>query len=165
MSVVMGLIGMLTMVAPGTKKPAAVAVTTNPLHCVHVTDVGGHLVNGCYDVSRFVEQNGGLWAVCKLKGTCDGVDVDEDCLVPVTVGSCDGGPRLTAAGTFNCDCLVIRFGSCGIVNPRLTVDLNTTEQSCTPVDFPPQVICTIVTACGTIGTPRSVIADGLNQLL
>jgi len=163
MSVVMGFIGMMTMLVPGTKKPAP--VTTNPLHCVHVTDAGGHLVNGCYDVIRFVEQNGCLWAECKLKGTCDGVDIDEDCLIPITVGSCDGGIRLSGTETTGCDCLVIRFGNCVIANPRITVELNSTEQSCTPIDFPAQVICSIVTACGTVGTPRIVIANLMNQLL
>src|SRR3954469_13402060 len=112
MSMIMGLIGMISISSQGTKQVSPKVVTTNPLHCVHVTDVGGHLVNGCYDVSRFVEQNGSLWAVCKLKGTCDGVDIEEDCLVPITVGDCNGGlPRLTQSGG-DCECLVIKFGNC-----------------------------------------------------
>jgi hypothetical protein len=164
----MGVIGSITMAISGPKDVApAVTVTTNPLHCVQVTDAEGRLVNGCYDVVRFAEQNGSLWAVCKLKGILDGVDIDEDCWVPITVGDCDGDipPRLTSAGSFNCDCLVIRFGSCGIVNPRLTVTVNPTQQSCTPADYPTQVICSIVTACGNVTNPRIVIASLMNQLL
>src|SRR5689334_4629799 len=143
-SMVMGLIGSIAMATSGAKETTP-AVTTNPLHCVQVTDVSGRLVNGCYDVSRFEEHDGSLWAVCKLKGVYDGVDIDEDCLVPITVGDCDGDipPRLTGSGTFDCGCLVISFGSCGIGNPRLTaanpkltIETNPTEQRCTPTDYP-----------------------------
>jgi hypothetical protein len=134
---------------------------------VHVTDAGGRLVNGCYDVSRFVEQNGSLWAVCKLKGICDGVEINEDCLVPITVGSCDGSglPRLNTSGTTDCYCLLIKFGNCTVPTPRLTVEVNATEQSCTPADYPAELICKIVSACGTIGTPRIVIVSMMNELL
>jgi hypothetical protein len=164
----MGLIGSIAIATSGAKETTpAIAVTTNPLHCVHVTDVSGRLVNGCYDVTRFEEHDGSLWAVCKLKGICDGVDIDEDCYVPITVGDCDGEvpPRLTGSGTFNCDCVVINFGSCSIVNPRLTIDLNSSEQRCTPTDYPVDLLCSIVTACGSVTTPRIVIASLMNQLL
>src|SRR5437868_1976209 len=94
-SMVLALIGSVALAASGTKGIAEnVAVTTNPLHCVHVTEPSGRLINGCYDVSKFVNINGAIWAVCKLKGTLDGVDLDEDCEVPVTIQPCEGNPRL-----------------------------------------------------------------------
>lgn len=164
----MGLIGSLAIATSGAKETTpAVVVRDNPLHCVQVTDVSGRLANGCYDVSRFEEHDGSLWAVCKLKGIYDGVDIDEDCIVPITVGDCDGEvpPRLSGSGSFNCDCVMINFGSCSIVNPRVAIDLNRTEQSCTTADYPADVLCSIVTACGSVTTPRSVIASLMNQLL
>jgi hypothetical protein len=167
-SMLMGVIGSIAMAASGPKQMVPAATTTNPLHCVHVTDVGGRLVDGCYDVSSFIVQNGTLWAVCKLKGVLDGVDLDEDCLVPVTVGDCAGDVpiRLEGSGNFNCDCVLIRFGNCSVSNPRIAVDLNGTEQSCTTAVYPQQILCSIVNACASpIGNPRIVIASLMNQLL
>src|SRR5438270_1740005 len=133
-SVVMAFIGSITMATSGNKTTAPSAVvTTNPLHCVYVSDQGGRLVNGCYDVSRFVVSGGTLWAQCKLRGICDGVDIEKDCLVPIEVGDCDGsgtpreivnaGATNSSTSSYGCDCLKIAFGTCGIREVSLTLDL------------------------------------------
>ena len=80
------------------KNVAAGPKTLNPLHAVHVTDVAGLLTDGALDVSQFVVNNNRIWAVCKLKGIVGGLHIDVDCLVPITVGDCDGGIRLTGNG-------------------------------------------------------------------
>ena len=171
-SVVMAFVGSIAMATSGNKAVPSATVATNPLHCVHVTDQGGRLVNGCYDVSRFVVSGGTLWAYCKLRGICDGVDIEKDCVVPIEVGDCDGSglPRVGGATnvsttSYGCDCLKISFGTCGIREVSFSLDLEPTDCSCTSADFSTQLLCSILTACHTIGTPREEIATLLNQLL
>ena len=79
-----------------TKKATPSPTTINPLHSVQISDAAGLLIDGALDVSQFVVNNGKIWAVCKLKGKIGALPIYEDCMVPITVGDCDGGIRLTA---------------------------------------------------------------------
>jgi hypothetical protein len=143
-----------------------VAARINPLHCVPVTDQANRIVNGCYDVSRFVNRNGAVWAVCKLKGTLDGVDLDEDCEVPVGIGDCGGGGPLVSGERQRDCCVSVSFGPCSIGSLSLArVDIDPTEAVCTVADFPGELLCTINTASRVIGTPCDQMVMLLNQLL
>jgi hypothetical protein len=142
--------------------------TSNPLHCVQVTDVAGLLVNCTLDVSHFLTQNGRIWAVCKLRGICGGLPIDEDCLVPITIGDCDGGIREIATGgsTTNCDCIIITFNSCTV--NRLTgaaLELLPQQVRCTAQEFPAEIICQISGGIREVTTPVEQIAGWMNQLL
>jgi hypothetical protein len=138
----------------------------NPLHSISVTDEAGLLTNGTLDVVSFVANNGSLWAVCKVRGICGGIDIDEDCICPIVVDPCDEiPPRLNSDETnaFHCDCITIRFGSCTI--RRLTglcLNLNPANVQCTVNEFSATLLCTIH------DTPRfqtGLLASLLNQLL
>ena len=145
---------------------SSVPVTINPLHSISVTDVAGLLTNGTLDVVNFFADNGSTWALCKVRGICGGIDIDDDCICPVEVGDCvEIPPRLdlnNAAQPFHC-CVDIRFGSCTIRRVTgLVLTLNPQNVQCTANDFDDDLLCTIH------GTPRILtgqLAALLNQLL
>lgn len=90
----------LLFTSANAKNNFPVAATTNPLHSIRVTDAGGYLTNGTLDVIRFVSNNGSLWAVCKLRGIVDDIEIEEDCICPITVDPCDDiPPRLDLNAT------------------------------------------------------------------
>src|SRR5437763_1854138 len=99
-----------------TEKPVTSPTAFNPLHAVQVTDAAGLLTDGVLDVSQCVYNNGRIWAVCKLMGIVGGIHIDHDCLVPITVGDCNGGIRFasdnvrsfkTNVANHDCECLTI----------------------------------------------------------
>ncbi len=148
--------------------------TINPLHAVRVTDAAGLLVDGTLDVSQFVVNNGRLWAVCKLKGTVGVIHIDHDCIIPITVGDCDGGIRLNSADQLSnqsarihdCECLTITFEGCS-VTPTITPTLllNSEELPCTVQDFPGDVLCCTNRLIGTSGSSLHEICGCMNRLL
>src|SRR5690349_2631685 len=177
---ILGSIIMMNATQAKTTVPvlkSTVAVTTNPLHSVRVNDMAGLLVNGTLDVTQFITQNGKLWAVCKLRGIFCGLPIDEDCLVPISIGDCEGGPirELTSSstlqpksvsGNYHCDCLTIIFGNCTV--RRLTgavIELLPCQLQCTAANFPVQIICTINGGIREISTPIETIAGWMNELL
>jgi len=146
--------------------------TINPLHSIAVYDAAGLLTNGSLDVSQFVCNNGRIWAACKLRGICGALHIDEDCLIPVTVGDCDGGIRLTSdqervikasATTHDCQCLTIDFGGCSVTPtlplPTPTLSILPTQVQCGVQDFPGDALCC---ANSLIGNPTSSIYDICN---
>jgi hypothetical protein len=173
-SLILAFIG--SMVLSASRATAIPAFATTSLHAVRVTDAAGLLTNGTLDVSHFTTNNGRLWAVCKLKGVIGNIDIDEDCLVPITVGDCDGGtPRLTVKDAaneanavekpFHCDCITITFGSCSV--NRLTFSLNLLPQQlqCTVPEYPSDVLCTVNRLCLDPTSRIEYIADAMNRLL
>jgi hypothetical protein len=146
----------------------------NPLHAVRVSDAAGLLMDGTLDVSEFVVNNGRIWAVCKLKGLVGGIHIDHDCIVPVTVGDCNGGIRFTSElektkatpNVHDCECLTITFESCTItptVTPTLI--LNSQDVPCTVQDFPGDALCCANRLIGTIGSSCFDICGCMNRLL
>jgi hypothetical protein len=155
------------------------STTLNPLHSVSVYDAGGLLTNGTLDVNQFTCNNGRIWAVCKLRGVCAGIHIDEDCLVPITVGDCSGGIRLTSdkerlartsATANDCECLTITFEGCTItITPSVpavpALTILPTDLQCGVQDFPGDALCCANTL---IGNPASSIYDicsCMNRLL
>ena len=140
-------------------------VIINPLHSISVTDAAGLLTNGTLDVVSFVSNNGTAWAVCKLRGICGGIDIDEDCICPIEVGDCGIGPRLNLNNEtqpFHC-CVEIRFGTCTIRRVTgLILNLNPQNVQCTANDFEDHLLCDI-NGLPRILTGQLVIL--LNQLL
>src|SRR5690348_11909956 len=116
-SMVMAFLACTLLGASVNAKQVEAKTTNNPLHSVQVSDAAGLLVNGTLDVSHFLVQNGRYWAYCKLRGIFCGIDINETCLVPITIGDCDGGIREiaatgeTATSNTNCDCIIINFQS------------------------------------------------------
>jgi len=173
-------IGGLALSSSKKERIAEHPTTINPLHSVAVYDAAGLLANGTLDVTQFVCNGGRIWATCKLRGICGGLQVDQDCLVPITVGDCDGGIRLTsdkeristkAAATHDCECLTITFEGCTItVTPTLPVPTPTLSIlpqgiQCGVQDFPGDALCCANTL---IGNPTSSIYDicsCMNRLL
>jgi hypothetical protein len=173
------LLGGLIFTSFKTERPVTSPTTINPLHAVQVTDAAGLLTNGELDVNQFVCNNGRIWAVCKLRGVVGGIHVDADCLVPVTVGDCDGGIRLTSdkvrtvtAGATNhdCECLTITFDGCtitptGPLPTTPTLSILPQDVQCGVQDFPGDALCCANTL---IGNPTSSIYDicsCMNRLL
>jgi hypothetical protein len=149
---------------------------TNPLQSISVTDASGYLSNGTLDVISFLSNNGSIWAVCKLRGIVDGINIDEDCICPVTIGDCvEIPPRLDnnsqdlkkmsnnqQAKPFHCDCVVIRIGTCTIRRVTGNIDTNPQNVECTVRDYSSELLCSIH------NTPRILtnqLAVLLNQLL
>ena len=140
--------------------------TLSPLHSISVTDVAGLLSNGTLDVVNFFASNGSTWALCKVRGICGGVNIDEDCICPIEVGYCiEIPPRLDANNElqpYHC-CVDIRFGTCTIRRVTgLVLDLNPCNVQCTANDYEDELLCTIH------GTPRILtgeLVSLLNQLL
>jgi hypothetical protein len=173
-SLILALVsGMLVSSHPSPTSGAG-PKTMNPLHAVHVSDAAGLLIDGTLDVSQFVVNNGKIWAVCKLKGLVGGISIDHDCMVPVTVGDCDGGIRFTSElqrsaaspKIHDCECLTITFESCTItptVTPTLI--LNSEEVPCTVQDFPGDALCCANRLIGTIGSSCFDICGCMNRLL
>jgi hypothetical protein len=178
-SVFIALIGGIIMCSYANKNKLISPKTINPLHAVQVSDAAGLLSEGTLDVSQFVCDNGRIWAVCKLRGICGGIHVDQDCLVPITVGDCDGSNRLssdkervvrTSAANHDCECLTISFDGC-TVTPTIptpttpTLSILPQEVQCGVQDFPGDALCC---ANSLIGNPRSSINDicsCMNRLL
>ena len=175
------LISGLLFTSNKKERTAEHPTTINPLHSVAVYDAAGLLTNGCLDVTEFVCNSGRIWAHCKLRGICGGLQVDEDCLVPVTVGDCNGGIRLTSdkersttgATNHDCACLTITFEGCTITitptdpvpTPTPTLSILPQEVQCGVQDFPSDVLCCANTL---IGNPTSSIYDicsCMNRLL
>lgn len=162
------------------EKIAEHPTTINPLHNVAVYDAAGLLSDGTLDVTQFVCNNGRIWAQCKLRGVCLGIHVDQDCLVPISVGDCSGGIRLTSnterivstsTSTNDCECLTITFEGCTITItptsplPTPTLSIVPQEVQCGVQDFPGDVLCCANTL---IGNPSSSIYDicsCMNRLL
>ena len=143
-------------------------ILTNPLHSISVTDADGYLTNGTLQVISFTTYNGTLWAICKLKGIVGGIEIDEDCICPITVDPCDGiPPRLdlnaTQPNNIHGCCVEIRFGSCEIRRVTgLSLNLNPHNVQCTVRDYSEHLLCTIH------NTPRILLGQMvslLNQLL
>ena len=165
----MAFIGsILLFTSANAKTTPPVVPVTNPLHSINVTDAAGLLTNGTLDVISFISSNGSTWAVCKLRGICGGIDIDEDCICPITVEPCDDIPPRIAVNTldaqsFHCDCIEIRFGPCDIRRVTgLILNLNPHNVQCTTRDFSSDLLCSIH------NTPRILIAQLvalLNQLL
>jgi hypothetical protein len=160
-----------------TKKPNS-APNSSALHSIHVTDALGLLVNGTLDVTQFVCEDGLLWAKCKLRGTLSGLPIDEDCLVPVTVGDCDSGIRapLALAGKNavrtaayktggDCNCITINFGPCTVRRLTGALNLNPCQLVCTAEEYSSEVICGVSTGIRSVGFSNYQIAGLLNQLL
>ena len=164
-----------------TKKERAIEhpILINPLHAVPVYDAAGLLSEGTFDVSQFVCNNGRIWAVCKLKGICGGLHIDQDCIVPITVGDCSGGIRLssetersTIATTSNdCECLTITFDGCTITVtpttplPTPTLSILPQDIQCGVQDFPGDALCCANTLIGNPGSSIYDICSCMNRLL
>ena len=173
----MALIGSIFILSTANAKSTFTFPTaTNPLQSVSVTDASGYLSNGTLDVISFLSNNGSIWAVCKLRGIVDGINIDEDCICPVTIGDCvDIPPRLDMnsqdikkigpneqSKLFHCDCVVIRIGTCTIRRVTGNIDLNPQNVECTVRDYSSELICLIH------NTPRILtnqLVTLLNQLL
>src|ERR1700730_17370729 len=136
-SLFLALMGGMIMSSFSSEKAVPAPKMISPLHSVQVSDAAGLLVNGTLDVSQFITNNGRLWAICKLRGIVCGIGIDHDCVIPVTVGDCDGGIRLTSAGQqtsttgtpkiHDCECLTITFESCDIT-PAITPSLRLNQE-------------------------------------
>jgi len=164
-----------------TKKEKAVehATLLNPLHSVSVYDAGGLLSEGTLDVTQFVCNNGRIWAQCKLRGVCSGIHLDEDCLVPITVGDCSGGIRLTSdnkrlvktsATSNDCECLTITFEGCTItITPSVpavpALTILPTDVQCGVQDFPGDALCCANTLIGNPSSSIYDICNCMNRLL
>jgi len=157
-SIVLALIGIIGLTSSTTKGTTIdVAARINPLQCVHVFERTGRLINGCYEVTSFVNRNGAIWALCKLTGILDGVDFEEDIEVPIILR--------VDPGCTDC-CVTVCFGASILrVGVDCCLDMDRVEEPCTPADFPSELLCPIVLACRTIGTPCDHIVMLLNQLL
>ena len=173
------LLGGLIFTSFKNEKPVTSPTSLNPLHAVQLSDAAGLLSNGVLDVSQFVCNSGRIWALCKLKGIVGGIHIDQDCLVPITVGDCDGGIRLTSdqmrsvktsAATHDCECLVITFDGCtitpDIILPSVpSLSILPQDVQCGVQDFPGDALCCANTL---IGNPTSSIYDicsCMNRLL
>ena len=175
-SLFLAFMGGMIMSSFSSEKAVPAPKTINPLHAVHVSDAAGLLVNGTLDVSQFITNNGRLWAVCKLRGIIGGIGCELDCIVPVTVGDCDGGNRLTASGqqigststprVHDCECLTITFESC-VVNPTIGPSLTLNEEvlPCGVQDFPGDVLCCANRLIGTPGSSIYAICSCMNDMV
>lgn len=163
-SIVLALITIIGMSNSAPKGNVIDVAVRTPLECVPVTDRNGCLMDGCYNVSRFVNRNGSIWAVCKLSGTVNRVPIEEDCEVPVILRECTPSPFIGSAPQRDC-CLMVSFGNCSIGRVDCSFDLDPADMSCTPADYPSDLLCSINTACRTIGIPRDQVVMLLNQLL
>jgi len=170
---VMAFLASTLLGASVSAKQVEAKTTINPLHSVPVTDAAGLLVNGTLDVTHFFVQNGTYWASCKVRGIFCGIDIEEICVVPITIGTCDGGIReiatgnnATVPGKLTCDCIIINFQSCTV--NRLTgaaIQLLPCQLRCTAYDFPAEIICIIDGGIREITTPMEQIVSWMNQLL
>jgi hypothetical protein len=174
-SMVMAFLASTLLGASVDAKQVEAKTTITPLHSVAVTDAAGLLLNGTLDVTQFMVQNGKYWAYCKVRGIFCGIDIEEMCVVPITIGDCDGGIReIQSPGNINpsvsenytCDCIIINFQSCTV--NRLTgtaIQLLPCQLRCTANEFPAEIICMISGGIREITTPMEQIASWMNQLL
>ena len=64
---------------------SANAKTINPLSAIQVIDAAGHLVNGTFEVKRFIGKQGQVWAIGILTGSVSGKQVTRGVQFPVTL--------------------------------------------------------------------------------
>ena len=163
---ILAFLGGMFVLTSFTKKESPSPKTINPLHAVQVTDMAGVLSDGALDVTQFVVNNGRIWAVCKLKGKIGSLPINEDCMVPITVGDCDGGIRLSGQATHDCECLIITVESC-VVERAIGAPLMLAQCviPCGVQDFPGDVLCCTNRLVGTSGSSMYEICSCMNRLL
>ncbi len=174
-SMILAFLAGMFVLTSYTKKAAPAPAAINPLHSVQVSDAAGLLIDGTCDVSHFVVNNGKIWAVCKLKGKIGALPIYEDCMIPITVGDCDGGIRLTgealssnqsSSATHDCECLIITFEPC-VIGPAIGPALTLTQQvvPCGVQDFEGDALCCANRLIGTPGSSLYEICACMNRLL
>jgi hypothetical protein len=155
------------------------AKTVNPLSNIPITDAAGYLVDGSFEVKRFIKKQHEVWAIGILTGTVEGKHINRGLQLPVTLSEVAGGlaavkedykavassrgPSEIAA--VQCEVLNIAFGPADITVLGLHLHLEPVAINITAEEAPADLLCSIIELIGVVGTVLNTVVGLLNTLL
>ena len=149
----------------------------NPLAALQVADASGFLMNGTFEVKRFITKQGQVYAIGVMRGTLGGKQVTHGLQLPVTIGEVstaagankhgNKATAITGTGARSVPCAALRlaFGSADITVLGLPLQMAPMTVNITAEELPADMLCPILELEGVGGPVLDVVVGMLNKLL